>query len=79
MTTGQSSVVAQRLTNPTCIREDSGLVPGLARGLRILPWGELWCRSAAIALIGPVAWEPPYAGGVDLKRPLGKFPCGAVG
>ena len=27
----------------------------------------LWCRPAAIALIGPLAWEPPYAVGVALK------------
>ena len=28
----------------------------------------LWCRPAATALIRPVAWEPPYATGVALKR-----------
>ena len=28
----------------------------------------LWCRLAATALIGPLAWEPPYATGVALKR-----------
>ena len=27
----------------------------------------LWHRSAAIALIQPLAWEPPYATGVALK------------
>ena len=27
----------------------------------------LWCRLAATALIGPVAWEPPYAVDVALK------------
>ena len=32
----------------------------------MLPW--LWCRLVAIALIGPLAWEPPYAMGVALKR-----------
>jgi len=36
-------------------------------GLRIRCCPELWCRSqtrrrpAAIALIRPLAWEPPYA------------------
>ena len=25
----------------------------------VLLW--LWCRPAATALIGPLAWEPPYA------------------
>ena len=27
----------------------------------------LWCRPAATALIGPLAWEPPYAAGAALK------------
>ena len=28
----------------------------------------LWCRPAAAALIRPLAWEPPHAVGVTLKR-----------
>ena len=28
----------------------------------------LWCRLAAIALIQPLAWEPPHVPGVALKR-----------
>ena len=28
----------------------------------------LWCRLAATSPIGPLAWEPPYAEGVVLKR-----------
>ena len=32
----------------------------------------LWCRPAAIAPIGPLAWEPPYAVGGALKRPKRK-------
>ena len=28
----------------------------------------LCCRPAATALIGPLAWEPPYATGAALKR-----------
>ena len=28
----------------------------------------LWCRPAAAAPTGPLAWEPPHAGGVALKR-----------
>ena len=28
----------------------------------------LWCRLAAIAPIRPLAWEPPHAVGVALKR-----------
>ena len=31
-----------------------------------LPW--LWHRWADTALIRPLAWEPPYAEGVALKR-----------
>ena len=32
----------------------------------------LWRRPAATALIRPLAWEPPYATGVALKRPKKK-------
>ena len=28
----------------------------------------LWCRPAAVAQIGPLAWEPPHAAGTALKR-----------
>ena len=28
----------------------------------------LWCRPAAVALIRPLAWEPPYAMDSALKR-----------
>ena len=28
----------------------------------------LWCRLAAAAPIGPLAWEPLYAAGAALKR-----------
>ena len=27
-----------------------------------------WCRPVAIALIRPLAWEPPYAAGVALEK-----------
>ena len=37
-------------------RCDSGLV-----------WLWLWCRPAAVAWIGPLAWEAPYAEGAALK------------
>ena len=37
-------------------------------GLRILRCCELWCRPAATAPIRSLAWEPPYAAGVALKR-----------
>ena len=32
----------------------------------VLLW--LWCRSAAVALIGPLAWEPLYAAGSALEK-----------
>ena len=32
----------------------------------------LWRRPAATALISPLAWKPPYAVGVALKRPKKK-------
>ena len=32
----------------------------------MLPW--LWCRPAAVALIQPLAWEPPNAMGVAPKK-----------
>ena len=28
----------------------------------------LWCRPAAVALIHPLVWEPPYAAGMALKK-----------
>ena len=33
-----------------------------------LVWLLPWCKSAVTALIQPLAWESPYAVGVDLKR-----------
>ena len=40
---------------------------GRRRGLSPeLLW--LWCRLAAIVLIGPLAWEPPYATSAALKN-----------
>ena len=40
----------------------------LLSGLGIRHCRELWCRSAATALIRPLAGEPPYAMGAALER-----------
>ena len=69
--------MAQRLTNLTSIHEASlsGLRirvamscgVGRRRGSDLaLLW--LWCRPAAVALIQPLAWEPPYPAGTALKK-----------
>ena len=52
--------------------QGSGVAVGYGVGHRhsldlALLW--LWWRLAAVALIGPLAWEPPYATGAALKRP----------
>ena len=78
-----SSHCGLAVMNPTSILEDVGFIPGLyqwVKGSRVvvscgvgrrhgsdlaLLW--LWCRPAAAAQIGPLAWESTYAAGVALK------------
>ena len=46
----------------------TGSILGLAQWVKDLALLWLWCRSAAIALIRPLAWEPPYAESEALKK-----------
>ena len=64
--------------------EVAGSIPGLAHWVKrsgvamscgvghrcgldlVFLW--LWSRPAAVALIGPLAWEPPHAEGVAPKK-----------
>ena len=66
------------------IREDAGLMPGLAQWVEgsstAMSCGVgsrhgldpallwLWCRPATTALIQPLAWELAFAVGVALKK-----------
>ena len=52
-------------TNPTRNHTVVGSIPGLTQWVKGL--ALLWHRPAAVAPIGPLAWEPPYAAGVSLK------------
>ena len=54
--------------NPSRNYEVVGLIPGLAQWAKDLVLLWPWCRLAAVAPIGPLAWEPPYAVGVGPKK-----------
>ena len=61
-------------TNLTRNHEVTGSIPSLTQWVKDLALLWLWCRPAATALTGPLAWEPPYAMGVALKRQTNKKP-----
>ena len=75
--------MTQQLTNPTSIMRmwvpslaslgglKSSVAVSCGVGRRYSSYSELvwlWCRPAAVALIGPLAWEPPYVTSAALKR-----------
>ena len=57
----------QTETNPPRNHEVAGPIFGLTQWVKELVLLWLWRRPAAVAPIGPLAWEPPYATNVALK------------
>ena len=53
--TFRSSPCGASETNLTRNHEVAGLIPGLAQWVKDPTWLWLWCRSAAVALIKPLA------------------------
>ena len=64
--------MAQQKQNLTSIHEGATSIPGPTRWVKDLVLLCLWCRPAAAAPLRLLAWEPPYAIDVALKRPKRK-------
>ena len=64
----KSSLPGAAKTNLTRNHEIVGSIPGLTQWVKDLGLLWLWCRPVAVPLIRPLAWEPPYATGVALKK-----------
>ena len=53
--------------------EVAGSIPGLALWVKDLALLWLWYRLAAVVMIRPLAWGPPYAAGAALKSKINKL------
>ena len=65
-------IVAQWKQILTRNHEVAGSIPNLTQWVKDLASLWLWRRSAAVALIRPLAWEPPHAADAALKRKINK-------
>ena len=54
--------------NQTRNHEFAGSIPDLTQWVGDLALPRAGCRVATVALIGPLALEPPYAAGVAQKK-----------
>ena len=64
---GVPTVAQQKQTQLASMMMQVKSLDSLSR-LRIWHCCEQWCKPAAAALIGPLAWEPPYAESAALKK-----------